>query len=193
MHDSLKNGMIDYISDRLGTLTYEVTAELAVIYALKMDDTYKGMFFKRMQDKFMKEMRYLKDETLYKIVWAMVKSESVTIAANSVEWTAIKASIGDRAAEISPKIMADLLVLSTLEASAEEQQSDDLFSKVEGELMNKMKLMSLDELINLLWMALKIDRGSGMFFKRLERELTKRIRNIKDEQYETLLQCFIGA
>lgn len=193
MHDSLKNGMIDYISDRLGTLTYEVTAELAVIYALKMDDTYKGMFFKRMQDKFMKEMRYLKDETLYKIVWAMVKSESVTIAANSVEWTAIKASIGDRAAEISPKIMADLLVLSTLEASAEEQQSDDLFSKVEGELMNKMKLMSLDDLINLLWTALKIDRGSGMFFERLERELTKRIRSIKDEQYETLLQCFIGA
>ena len=193
MHDSLKNGMIDYISDRLGTLTYEVTAELAVIYALKMDDTYKGMFFKRMQDKFMKEMRYLKDETLYKIVWAMVKSESVTIAANSVEWNAIKASIGDRAAEISPKIMADLLVLSTLEASAEEQQSDDLFSKVEGELMNKMKLMALDDLINLLWTALKIDRGSGMFFERLERELTRRIRSIKDEQYETLLQCFIGA
>ena len=146
-----------------------------------------------MQDKFMKEMRYLKDETLYKIVWAMVKSESVTIAANSVEWNAIKASIGDRAAEISPKIMADLLVLSTLEASAEEQQSDDLFSKVEGELMNKMKLMALDDLINLLWTALKIDRGSGMFFERLERELTRRIRSIKDEQYETLLQCFIGA
>ena len=158
-----------------------------------MDDTYKGMFFKKMQDKFMKEMRYLKDETLYKIVWAMIKSESVTIAANSVEWTAIKASISDRAAEINPKIMADLLVLSTLEASAEEVESDDLFSKVEGELMNKMKLMSLDDLINLLWTALKINRGSGIFFERLEKELTKRIRSIKDEQYETLLQCFIGA
>ena len=32
----------------MGSLTYEVTAELAVIYAMKMDDTYKGMFFKRM-------------------------------------------------------------------------------------------------------------------------------------------------
>ena len=47
--------------------------------------------------------------------------------------------------------------------------------------------MALDDLINLLWTALKIDRGSSMFYERLEKELGKRIRGIKDEQYETLL------
>ena len=192
MHETLKNGMIDYIAERVNTLTFEVTAELAVIYAMKMDETYKGLFFKKMQDKFMKEIRYLKDETMYKIVWSMVKSQSVNIASNSDYWNSIKVTISERAAEIDPKIMSDLLVLSTMEASADENKSDDLFSKVEGELMSKMKLMSLDDLINLLWTALKIDRGSGMFFERLEKELAKRIRTIKDEQYETLLQCFIG-
>ena len=129
----------------------------------------------------MKEIRYLKDETMYKIVWAMVKSQSVSIASNSDHWNSIKVTISERAAEIDPKIMSDLLVLSTMEASADENKLDDLFSKVEGELMNKMKLMSLDDLINLLWTALKIDRGSGMFFERLEKELAKRIRTIKDE------------
>ena len=48
MQDSLKNGMIDYIADRISSLTYEVTSELAVIYAMKMDQTYKGLFFVKM-------------------------------------------------------------------------------------------------------------------------------------------------
>ena len=101
---------------------------------------------------------------MYKIVWSMVKSESVTIATNSNEWNAIKTCISERAKEISPKIMADFLVLSTLEASANEDQRSDLFSAVENEMMSKMKQMALDDLINLLWTALKIDRGSGIFY-----------------------------
>ena len=55
-----------------------------------------------------------------------------------------------------------------------------------------MKLMALEDLINLLWTSLKIEKGSGVFYDRLEREIGKRIKSIKDEQYETLLQCFIG-
>lgn len=160
---------------------------------MRMDDAHKTMFFQKTQDKFLRELSYLKDETLYKVVWALVKSGSVAVASNSDQWAAVKTCVRERAADISPKVMSDLLVLSTREASASEHQAEDLFSQVEGELVNKMKLMALDDLINLFWTALKIDRGSGMFFERLERELTKRIRGIKDEQYETLLQCFIGA
>ena len=44
-----------------------------------------------------------------------------------------------------------------------------------------MKAMSLDDLINLLWSALEINRGGPMFYKRLENELEKRIRGIKDD------------
>lgn len=55
-------------------LTYETTSELAVIFAVKMDENYKKQFFAKMIDKFCKELRYLKDETLYKIVWSLVKS-----------------------------------------------------------------------------------------------------------------------
>lgn len=55
-----------------------------------------------------------------------------------------------------------------------------------------MKSMSLDDLINLLWSALEMDRGGELFFRNLEGELAKRVRGIKDEQFETLLQCFTG-
>jgi len=55
-------------------MTYETTSELAVIYASRMDDTYKNLFFEKTAEKFLKELRYLKDETMYKIVWAMVKA-----------------------------------------------------------------------------------------------------------------------
>lgn len=30
-----------------------------------------------MTDKFLKELRYLKDDTLYKIIWSMVKSGAI--------------------------------------------------------------------------------------------------------------------
>ena len=182
MHETLKQGMIDHIGDNLHNMTYETTSELAVVYATHMDDTYKGLFFEKTAEKFLKELRYLKDETLYKIVWAMVKSQSVVISADSARWRLIKDTVGDRGAEISPKVMADLLVLSTMESVASEAANPtDLFSKVENELMTKMKLMALEDLINLLWTALKINKGSSMFFEKLETELSKRIRGIKDE------------
>ena len=55
-------------------MTYEATSELAVLFASQMDETYKGLFFQKTQQKFVKELNYLKDETLYKIVWALLKS-----------------------------------------------------------------------------------------------------------------------
>ena len=89
-------------------------------------------------------------------------------------------------------MLADLLVFSTLEASPSETVRIDLFSKVEDNLIAKTKVMSLDDLINLLWTAIKIDRGSPVFYERLEKELTKRILGVKDDQFELLLQCFVG-
>ena len=78
--------------------------------------------------------------------------------------------------------MSDLLVLSTMESTFDESESPtDLFSKVEGDLMRKMKFLNLDDLINMLWTALKINKGSGVFYERLENEISKRIRGIKDE------------
>ena len=82
--------MIDYIESYLSTLTFEVTSELAVIYASKMDNTYKGLFFSKTIEKFLKELRYLKDETLYKIVWSAVKSGTISISNNSPRWEAVK-------------------------------------------------------------------------------------------------------
>ena len=52
--------------------------------------------------------------------------------------------------------------------------------------------MSLDDLINLMWSALEMNRGGEMFYKTLESELAKRIRGIKDDQFETLIACFVG-
>jgi len=63
---------------------------------------------------------------------------------------------------------------------------------LETELILKMKAMSLDDLLNLMWSALEINRGGDMFYETLEAELAKRVRGIKDEQFETLMSCFVG-
>jgi len=37
-----------------------------------------------------------------------------------------------------------------------------------------------------------MQRGSPLYYKELEKELTKRIRGIKDDQFETMISCFLG-
>jgi hypothetical protein len=53
-----------------------------------------------------------------------------------------------------------------------------------------MKEMTLDDLLNTLWAALEISRGTPLFFETIEKELAKRIRTIKDDQFEALMNCF---
>lgn len=74
----------------MNELTYEVLAELSIIYATKIDQVYKGLFFEKTKSKFLKELKYLKEETLYKILWSLVKSEELKIKDNSIEWQAVK-------------------------------------------------------------------------------------------------------
>jgi len=45
----------------------------------------------------------------------------------------------------------------------------------------KIKEMKLDDLINMLWAALEVNRGSNLFFETIEGHLTKQLRVIKDE------------
>lgn len=52
--------------------------------------------------------------------------------------------------------------------------------------------MSLDDLIQIMWASLTVERGGPIFYDKLESELSKRVRGIKDDQFETLLACFAG-
>jgi hypothetical protein len=115
MDSMLKQAMIDHIEDNLNDLTYEIKAELAILYASKMDKTYKSIFFSKLRDKFIKEIKYLKEETLYKILWAMIKAEELKISDDSPEWILIKDILKQKSKELSPKVIADILLLSTLE------------------------------------------------------------------------------
>jgi len=82
-----------------------------------------------------------------------------------LEWQGIKQIIISRSKELSPKVFSDILVLSTLESKQEtNSKAADLFSSVEADLIISMKSMALDDLLNLMWSALEIDRGSQFFF-----------------------------
>jgi hypothetical protein len=54
----------------------------------------------------------------------------------------------------------------------------------------KMKAMILGDLVNLLYCAQEIDKGSQLFYSKLEDEISMRIRQIKDEDFQTLIECF---
>lgn len=53
-------------------MNYEVLSELAFIFATKMDPTHRKMFFDKLMDRFVGDLRYLDDQTLYKMVWIFI-------------------------------------------------------------------------------------------------------------------------
>ena len=97
---------------------------------------------------------------------------------------------------MSPKVLTDVLVLSTMAKEVDylsKQTGDlDFWESVEPSLIFKLKEMDLDNLLNLMWSALEIEKGSAIFFEQIESEITKRILKIKDEEFQTLLACFIN-
>lgn len=44
-----------------------------------MDEKYKKMFFDRLIDKFIKDLPYLNEDTLYKILWSIIKAERLVV------------------------------------------------------------------------------------------------------------------
>jgi hypothetical protein len=57
-HD-LKDNILEYVSNNVNSFNYSIMAELAVIYASKMDQTYKELFFEKMKEKFFRDLKYL--------------------------------------------------------------------------------------------------------------------------------------
>ena len=142
-------------------------AELAIIYATEMDETYKEQFFSKFMNKFSKEIEYLHEETLYKILWSFIKAGRLTVKEDVYEWITIKQAILKRIPEMSPKVITDILVLSTMakEVDTLSRQTGDLdfWEAVEPSLIFKLKEMDLDNLLNLMWSALEIEKGSAIF------------------------------
>ena len=52
-----------------------------------------------------------------------------------------------------------------------------------------MKEMELNDLVNLMWSASEVKRGSQTFYTELEKELTKRILKVEDDDYSILISC----
>jgi hypothetical protein len=100
----------------------------------------------------------------------------------------LKDGVRHRSKELSPKILSDLILLSTMGKS----DHDDLFSTLEPDIILKLKSMSLDDLINIMWAAGEVNRGGPLLYETLETELSKRLRAIRDDQFETLISCFSG-
>jgi predicted nucleic-acid-binding protein len=86
----LKDAIFDYIKDNVGQFSYPILSEIAVIYSMKMDKVYRDSFFFHFKDRFMKELEYLDSETMYKIIWSLIKSEAIIVNDSSSDWTKIK-------------------------------------------------------------------------------------------------------
>jgi len=104
----------------------------------------------------------------------------------------VKQGIAERSKELSSKVLTNILVLATVakdpEGAAKEAELD-LWDSVENSVIVKMREMELGDLVNLMWSALEVNKGSRTFFSELEKELKKRILKVQDEEYSILIGC----
>jgi len=124
MSDNLKNTIISYVEDNVNQFTYDELADLSVVFATKMDPSFGSKFFKLFRDKFMKELQFLKDETMYKIVWSYVKAGALTVNEDNYEWMRVKDIVSDKVKQMDTEYLTNFLVLSTLAKNQEDKISE---------------------------------------------------------------------
>ena len=63
---------------------------MAVLFAGKMDPRYRDMYFDKFLDKFIRDLPYLDENLLYKILWAFIKAERLVIKEDAFEWMQVR-------------------------------------------------------------------------------------------------------
>jgi hypothetical protein len=86
MKGEFKLQMIEHIETYRTEFDYDVRADLAVLFATKMDDKYRDQFFDKFLDSYLKDMKYLDQDTLYKILWAFIKADRLKVNKDIYEW-----------------------------------------------------------------------------------------------------------
>lgn len=143
MSPDLKELMLEYITyTNYGQLSYETHAELAVLYSTKCDETYRASYFRKVKDRFIKELKHLKGDTMYKIIWALMRADQLEINKDNFEWQEIKKIIIKRAKTLDTKLLTDIMVMATKEKAEgtfiAEDLKEDLFHQIEPTIIVKM-------------------------------------------------------
>ena len=143
MSHDLKQTMMDYLKDNVHHFSYNTLADLCVIFATKMDTNYKKLFFERtFKEKFIKELKYLDQDTFYKIMWSLVKAQVIAIDERpGSDWHQIKEAVVAKMKDFDPKTLTNILVLATVAKNAASNVTGDLWDQLEPEVIIKMKSM----------------------------------------------------
>jgi len=83
---ALKHDIIDLVIGNRAEYTYEVIADLAMEFATNMDQKHTQHFFDKFMDKFMRDIPHLKEDTLYKLLWACIKAGRLTTEGDWYKW-----------------------------------------------------------------------------------------------------------
>ena len=120
MSHNLKQAVHEYMKENVQYFNYKILAELAVIYATKMDPRYQGLFFAGdIRNKFLKELKHLDQETFYKVLWALVKAKAISIDEHGgSEWGQVREAVVAKMKDFDAKTLTNVLVLSTVAKDA---------------------------------------------------------------------------
>jgi len=199
LREDLREQLMNSVDNNISNFDYDKLAELAIIFATKFDQTHKEIFFEKFMPKLVQMVEHFKEDTLYKMLWSFIKSGRLTTERDALLWVMVKQGLQKRVADLSSKVLCDILIISTAckeadkaiqENFGKDYNSLDLWDTIEPIITMKMRDMKLPDLINLLWCASELKKGSDPFLKELEKNLTRLILKVGDDDFEQLLTCF---
>mmetsp|Transcript_15020 Transcript_15020/g.25531 ORF Transcript_15020/g.25531 Transcript_15020/m.25531 type:complete len:412 (-) Transcript_15020:1057-2292(-) len=192
LHDGTKDEINEFISSKSSDFNYSILADLSMVFATKMDKKYQNLFFDTQLSKFAADLRFIGEKELYKILWSFIKSERLSVQSGGGDWILVRELLKERMKEMSPETLTKILVLTTVsKPESAENDPNDFWKTSESLLVRKMKEMEMDDLINLLWSALELNRGSPLFFEEIEKMIMRKVLKVTDEDLEQLISCLI--
>lgn len=185
-HELFEN-IIEYFENNSAAMKLSVLAEVAVIFASKVDKTVQGRFFKIFRDKFLDNIEFIEPSLLYKTLWSLIKSETVKVSDRDPHWAPIQKAISKKVNDFDNQTLIDIIVMLTVA----KHDSSVSFSSLEPALVRRVEELKVTELMNLYWSLLQLNQGSVALRESLEKRLAANLKKASDRDFKLLFQCFL--
>jgi len=91
LQDDLVDEVLAHIDGNFTDYSPEMLAEIAIIYATKMQHTkLRDQFFDKLMPRFKQLMEYMEEGTVYKFMWSFVRAGRLVVEEDAFEWVHVR-------------------------------------------------------------------------------------------------------
>lgn len=110
----LFENIVSYFEMNASIMKLPILAEVAVIFASKVDKAISKRFFAVFKPKFLDNLEYIEPAILYKTLWSLIKSETLRVAETDIDWEKVQQAITKKVKDFDNQTLIDIIVMLTV-------------------------------------------------------------------------------